>query len=98
MTRYTPPTLTDHKVLYKGKRFWVFEANSDHPFEWVEDGLVIWDKADGAILALAKRLDDGKYEGSLAFSNVEITFKANTLEELVKISDREAISYLKAVF
>ena len=58
---------------------------------------MIWDKAYGAISAVVKRLDDGKFEGSLAFSHVDISLNAETLAELLKSSEREASARIKSI-
>lgn len=46
MSKYIPPKLQGHKVIYKGRRFWIFEVSEEHGFEDCEEfcTLVIYDK------------------------------------------------------
>jgi hypothetical protein len=65
-SKYIYPDLTGHKVLYKSKRFWIFEISSEFPYQGYEkfSQIVIFDKAHGCEIAGAKKNGDG-YSGSL---------------------------------
>jgi hypothetical protein len=74
-SKYTYPDLRGHKVLYKGKRFWVFEISSDFPYEGYEEfcQVIVYDKEFGCEIASAEKNANG-YSGSLIGpqENVEV--------------------------
>ena len=45
---YIYPDLNGHKVLYKGKRFWIFEISKEFPFRGYEEfcDVIVYDKKD----------------------------------------------------
>ena len=63
---YIYPDLNGHKVLYKGKRFWVFEISSEFPFNGMEEfcQVIVYDKEYGCEIAGAENSTNG-YFGSL---------------------------------
>jgi len=66
--RYIPPVLNGHKILYKGKRYLVFEVSSEYPYEGYEEfcEFVIFDKSDAiynGIVASCSRQSDGTFSG-----------------------------------
>ena len=65
-SKYIYPHLKEHKVLYKGKRFWIFEISSDFPFEGYEKfcEVIVYDKDSGCEIAGAENSTNG-YSGSL---------------------------------
>jgi hypothetical protein len=40
------PELHGHNILYKGRRYWVIEIDTDHPFETLEEDytVIVFDK------------------------------------------------------
>lgn len=52
MSKYTPPQLSGHTVLFKGTRYYVFKVSKDHPFEGYEDGytVLVYDKLYGTVV------------------------------------------------
>lgn len=46
--KYTPPTLSGHTVLYKSRRYWIFEIDKDHPYESFEEHyeVIVYDKLE----------------------------------------------------
>lgn len=65
-SKYIYPDLNGHNVLYKGKRFWVFEISSEFPFEGYETScqVIVYDKEYGCEIAGAEKSTNG-YSGSL---------------------------------
>lgn len=65
-SKYIYPDLNGHKVLYKGKRFWVFEISSEFPFNGMEEfcQIIVYDKEYGCEIAGAENSANGYY-GSL---------------------------------
>ena len=81
---YTSPQLSGHKILFKGKRFWIFEISEEHPFEGFEDAceIVLFDKVAVAPIAFAKKTLDG-FEGALSFTMEYVEVKGATPQELL---------------
>jgi len=65
-SKYIYPDLNGHKILYKGKRFWVFEISSEFPFKGMEEfyQVIVYDKEYGWDIAGAQKNANG-YSGSL---------------------------------
>ena len=65
-SKYIYPDLNGHKILYKGKRFWVFEISSEFPFKGMEEfcQVIVYDKEYGCEIAGAENSTNG-YSGSL---------------------------------
>lgn len=82
---YTPPNLVNHKVIYKGKRYWVFEVNSENPYEDAEkfSSLLVFDKLYGAVAAFCNRISDSEYEGEIPIGQNSIEIKAKNIKDLV---------------
>lgn len=82
---YTPPKLNGQNVLYKGRRYWVFEINKDHPYDTYEDccDTIVYDKFFGTEAAFAIRQKDGSYEGDIPYGQQSIDFKAADAKDLV---------------
>jgi len=83
-SKYIYPDLNGHKVLYKGKRFWVFEINSDFPFEGYEEhcSVIVYDKEDGCEIAGAQKNTKG-YIGSLIGPQYDVEVSGETPIELL---------------
>ena len=83
-SNYIYPELNGHKVLYKGKRFWVFEINSEFPFEGHESycDVIVFDKDHGDAIAGAKKTSKG-YKGSIFDTLYTIEIFGETPTELV---------------
>jgi hypothetical protein len=81
---YIYPELNGHKVLYRGKRFWVFEINSEFPFEGHESycDVIVFDKGHGDAMAGAKKTSKG-YKGSIFDTLYTIEITGETPTELV---------------
>ena len=72
--RYTEPKLKNHKILYKGKRYWVFEIDKEHPFENMEDvcSIIVYDKSCDGIACYCNYKDDGTIVGDIPYSQQSI--------------------------
>lgn len=71
---YTPPVLDHHKILYKGKRYWVFEISRENPYENMEDvcSIIVFDKLGGGIAAYCNYKEDGSIIGDIPYSQQSI--------------------------
>jgi hypothetical protein len=72
--KYTEPELTNHKILYKGKRYWVFEVNKENPFQNMENvcSILVYDKFCDGIACYCKYKDNGSIEGNIPYSQASI--------------------------
>lgn len=84
-TNYSKPELDGHKVLYKGRRYWVFEVSADHPFEGEEEyyDLVFWDGFYGAVITGGATGDDGVIRGFIQYGQGGIDVQGMTVREFV---------------
>ena len=78
-SNYTYPEIKDHKVLYKGKRFWIFEISLEFPYKGEQDyfDVIVYDKHYGADIAGVRKTSDG-YVGVLigAMDSVSVSGKS----------------------
>jgi len=83
-SNYIYPELNSHKVLYKGKRFWVFEISSKFPFEGHEEycDVIVYDKVIGGAMAGAKKTTKG-YEGDIFDTLYKIEISGESPTELI---------------
>jgi len=83
-SKYIYPDLNGHKVLYKGKRFWVFEISSEFPFKGMEEfcQVIVYDKGYGCEVAGAEKTANG-YCGSLIGPQDSVEVSGCSPEELV---------------
>ena len=60
---YTRPILTDEKIVYKGRRFWVVEVKASSRFfgHFSEYDFFVWDGLYDAVIGVAKELSNGKF-------------------------------------
>ena len=86
MAVYLNPPLNGHKVLYKGKRYRMFEVSADHPFENYEGTcqFLIFDKSISAVCGWCNLSDDGTYLGYIQYGQGSIDFNGKTPKELVQ--------------
>jgi hypothetical protein len=61
---YTRPILTDEKIVYKGRRFWVVEVKASSCFfgHFSEYDFFVWDGLYDAVIGVAKELSNGKFK------------------------------------
>jgi hypothetical protein len=83
-SKYIYPALNGHRVLYKGKRFWVFEIGSEFPFNGIEKfcEVIIYDKEYGCEIAGAKKSANG-YCGSLIGPQDSVEVSGSSSVELL---------------
>ena len=81
---YIYPNLNGNKILYKGKRFLVFEISSEFPFQGQEKycDLIVYDKAYGCEIAGAQKTSNG-FVGSLIGPQNSVDVLGNNPIELV---------------
>jgi len=86
---YTPPKLSGHKMLYKGKRYWAFEINQEHPFENYEQdcSIIIYDKLCGGVAAWCDMSGNGQFAGHMPYSQQSIEIEGKTIRDLVQNVD-----------
>jgi hypothetical protein len=82
---YTLPKLTSHKVPYKGRRYWVFEVNKEHPYDTYEDccDTIVYDKFFGIEVAFANKQKDGSYKADIPYGQQSIDITAVDPKDLV---------------
>lgn len=87
--RYTVPKLANHKVLYRGKRYWVFEISSENPFENMEDvcSIIVYDKFCAASAAYCTYSKDGKIVGNIPYSQQSIEIEGGSAREIASQVD-----------
>jgi hypothetical protein len=79
------PKLDGHKILYKGRRYIMFEMNTEHPYEGYEafNSIALWGGGCGSVCAFADRLPNGKLLGNLAFTMDMVEVKADTPRQFI---------------
>ena len=84
-SKYLYPDIKDHKVLYKGKRFWIFEISSEFPYQGYEEHceVIVFDKGNGVDLACVKKTAYG-YAGSLIGPQDSVSVSGNSPIELLE--------------
>ena len=96
--KYTPPSLNGNKVIYKGKRYWIFETNENDfgGFDNSYCDLIFYDKLYDGILALITKVDSKKstFKADLN-THVEISYTFNTIEELIRSVPKLMDQYFK---
>ena len=72
-------------MLYRGRRYWVFEVSSDKPFEGQEDfyDIVFWDGLYGAVITGGSTGIDGVIRGSVQYGQGGIDVSGKTVKEFV---------------
>ena len=98
MSNYTFQDLSDHKIIYKGRRYLVFEVSQSSPFESMEDvaDFVVWDGDCNVAVSYGTITSDGEYEGFLAFSHVEIEIdSAENIRDFVKNSKKAQMQFFR---
>lgn len=95
-SKYIYPELSGHKVLYKGKRFWVFEISSDFPFNGMEEfcTVIVYDKEYGCEIAGAEYSVNG-YCGSLIGPQDSVEVSGRSPAELLDSVIRASRNYEK---
>ena len=83
-SNYIYPELNGHKVLYRGKRFWVFEICLEFPFERLEENydVIVYDKDFGGAMGGAKKTSMG-YVGDIFDTLYKIEIFGETPTELI---------------
>ena len=82
---YFYPEIKGNKILYKGKRFWIFEISSEFPFQGYEkfSEIIVFDKHTGSEMAAAKKTANG-YDGSLIGPQESVGVSGNSPIELLE--------------
>lgn len=93
-SKYIYPDLNGHKVLYKGKRFWVFEISLEFPFNGMEEfcQIIVYDKEYGCEIAGVKNSTNG-YHGSLIGPQDSVEVSGGSPVELVDSVIRASRNY-----
>lgn len=83
---YIRPALDGHKVLYKGRRYWVFSVNQDFPFEGEEEyyDMVFWDGLLGVPITGGKIGEDGVIRGSIQYGQGGIDVAGPSIKDFVE--------------
>jgi len=87
--RYTYPDLQGHHVLYKGRRYWAFEINQEHPYENYEKdcSIIIYDKLCGGVAAWCDKTSNGQFTGDMPYSQQSIEIDGKSIRDLVQSVD-----------
>lgn len=83
---YEKPILDGHDVLYKGKRYWVFKIDKNHPFQNYENdcSILIFDKYCGAVAAWCNLDENGIFRGYIEYGQGSIDIQGETPKTLVQ--------------
>ena len=85
-TRYITPSIGDHKIVYRGRRFLVIKLMGDEPFEYASKKFcdyVFYDKLLNAIVAFMRDTENGAIEvdvhalntSSKSYQNMDLAIK-----------------------
>lgn len=82
---YIRPKLDDHKVLYKGLRYWVFEISKDFPWDGLEEhcSVAVFDGEYGVVSAFCNHAPNGGFEGYIEWGQSWPTVSGATPKDLV---------------
>jgi hypothetical protein len=97
LNQYTLPKLEGHNVLYKGKRFWIFEISLIFPFGGYENNreqVIVYDKVYGAPVACACKTADG-FDGALTGTMDRVEVGGATLQDFLTNTIDRMRSYEK---
>lgn len=92
---YTYPKLSRNKVVYKGKRYWIFETIEKPNFMGFDKSfcdLLMFDKLEDCVIATIKKTKRG-FRVTL-LSHVEIWYDFETLDDVAKSTPSLWDSYL----
>ena len=83
--RYFKPALNGHKILYKGRRFWVFEVSKKFPFFGSEelDKIVVFDGVYNRDICWCHINEKGEFEGLVPHGQHTLSVFGETIKELV---------------
>lgn len=98
MKKYNFPNLSNHKIIYKGRRYIAFQISQLNPFETMEDfaDFVVWDGLYDAAVSYGTINAKSDFEGELAFSHVEIEIDTSkNIRDFVKNSIRSQLRFFK---
>jgi hypothetical protein len=89
VSKYTEPELTNHKILYKGKRYWVFEISKENPYENMENvcSIIVFDKLCGGIAGYCNYKEDGTIVGDIPYSQQSIDIEGKDGKEISGLVD-----------
>lgn len=96
--KYKFPNLSNHKIIYKGRRYVAFEINQLNPFESMEEfaDFIVWDGLYDATVSYGIINSKGEFKGRLAFSHVEIEIDlAENIRDFVKKSIKSQMIFFK---
>ncbi len=82
---YEKPNLDGHDVLYKGKRYWVFKIDKNHPFQDYENdcSILVFDKHCGAVIAWCNLDSNNIYNGYIVYGQGSVDIQGETPKSLV---------------
>ena len=82
---YSKPKLNGHKVLYKGRRYWVFEVSDEFPYGGSEkiDKIVVYDGVYDTDVCWCHINDKGEFEGSVPYGQHTLGVSGTTVRDLV---------------
>jgi hypothetical protein len=82
---YLKPKLNGHNVLYKGRRYWVFEVSEDFPFYGSEeiDKIIVYDGVYDKDVCWCHVNEKGEFEGSVPYGQHGLPVSGKTVRDLV---------------
>ena len=96
--KYTQPKLNGNNVIYKGKRYWIFESNENdfQGFNKSDCELIFYDKLYDGVLALITKVNTKKtsWKADL-LTHVEISYTFDSMEDLIKSVPKLMDQYFK---
>ena len=78
--------ITTHTILYKGRRYWVFEVNNENPFQNYEGTcqFLVFDKKVGCVCAWGNYAKNELLNGYIQYGQGCIDFEANSPKDFVE--------------
>jgi hypothetical protein len=96
--RYTRPDIGEHKLAYRGRRYWIIELTPGGEFDFVTHELgdyAMYDCLYNGVLATLKNTDDGGISGTL-MSHVELMYAFNDVEEAAALLPKYWAGYCRS--
>ena len=97
MSRYDTPDIGDHKLFYKGRRYWLIKLDGETTFDLCdpnESDYAMYDRFLNCTIALLSTDNHGKVIATL-MSHVELTYDYDTLEDAISDVPHQVNRYHK---
>lgn len=92
MYKYHQPDIDGYKVLYKGRRYWVFEVSKTYPYRGYEDisSFVFYDGLLDIDMGWGHINSKGEFEGAIPYGQHSLDVREHSIRDFVRNMAKEA--------